>query len=117
MAHHDQHHLDNGEILCTTLSALTPEQAATIPGGIPDSEAPDGKEYADCIKHVSSNGSLLWSWRAIEHLGPQPFPLYLHYAREHWPLINSVFPLKDGNILASLRSVSAVVIIEREEGR
>jgi hypothetical protein len=83
MAHHDQHHLDNSEILYTTLQALTPEQSATIPGGIPDSEAPDGKAYADCIKHVSSTGSLLWSWMAIEHLDPQPFPLHPHYAREH----------------------------------
>jgi Arylsulfotransferase (ASST) len=116
MAHHDQHHLDDGSILYTTLSALTPEQAASIPGGIPDSEAPDGKAYGDCIKHVSPTGSLLWSWKAIEHLPPNLFPLQSHYAREHWPLINSVFPLKDGNILASLRSVSAVIIISRETG-
>ncbi|KAF1982710.1 hypothetical protein K402DRAFT_424286 [Aulographum hederae CBS 113979] len=117
MAHHDQHHLDNGEILYTTLEALTPSQAASIPGGIPSSEAPDGKAYADCIKHVNaSTGELLWKWRAIDHLSPDLFPLQPHYAREHWPLINSVFPLADGNILASLRSVSAVIIISRATG-
>jgi hypothetical protein len=37
--------------------------------------------------------------------------------REHWPLINSVYPLADGNILASLRSVSAVIIIDRGSGK
>lgn len=115
-AHHDQHHLDNGEILYTTLEALTEDQAATIPGGIPDSEAPDGLVYADCIKHVGAEGELLWSWKAIEHLDPALFPLQPHYAREHWPLINSVYPLIDGNILASLRSVSAVIIISRVSG-
>ncbi|KAN0105978.1 PQQ enzyme repeat protein [Hyaloscypha variabilis] len=116
MAHHDQHHLADGSLLYTTLEALTPSQAATIPGGIPSSEAPDGTAYADCIKHVSANGSLLWSWKAIEHLDPKLFPLHPHYAREHWPLINSVFPLADGNILASVRSVSAVIIISRSTG-
>ncbi|RDW58202.1 hypothetical protein BP6252_13613 [Coleophoma cylindrospora] len=116
MAHHDQHHLDNGEILYTTLEAMTPSQAATIPGGIPDSEAPDGQAYGDCIKHVDKSGRVLWSWKAIDHLDPKLFPLQPHYAREHWPLINSVYPLKDGNILASLRSVSAVIIISRETG-
>jgi hypothetical protein len=55
-------------------------------------------------------------WKVIDHLDPQVFPLQPHYAREHWPLINSVYPLKDGNILASLRSVSAVIIISRETG-
>lgn len=117
LAHHDQHHLDNGEILYTTLEPLTEEQANTIPGGIPRSEASDGKVYADCIKHVNPDtGELLWSWKAIDHLDPAVFPLQPHYAREHWPLINSVHPLHDGNILASLRSVSAVVIISRATG-
>jgi hypothetical protein len=118
MAHHDQHHMDNGQMLYTTLEALTPSQASSIPGGIPNSEAPDGTAYGDCIKHVDPlTGETLWSWKAIEHLDPKEFPLQPHYAREHWPLINSVYPLQDGNILASLRSVSAVIIISRETGK
>ncbi len=118
MAHHDQHHLDNGQLLYTTLEPLTPEQAKTIPGGIPDTEAPDGNVYADCIKLVdpTDNGKVLFHWRAIEHLKPEHFPLHPHYAREHWPLINSVHLLTDGNILASLRSTSGVIIISRETG-
>lgn len=115
-AHHDQNHLDNGEILYTTLEPLTAKQAATIPGGIPGSEAPDGTVYADCIKHVDVNNNTIWSWRVIDHLDPKIFPLQAHYTRDHWPLINSVCPLADGNILASLRSVSAVIIISRETG-
>ncbi len=116
-AHHDQHHLDNGEILYTTLEVLTEQQAKSIPGGIPGSEAPDGKVYADCIKHVDINNNLIWSWKVIDHLDPKIFSLQPHYTRDHWPLINSVYPLKDGNILASLRSVSAVIIISRETGQ
>jgi len=116
LAHHDQHHLDNGELLYTTVEGMSPEQGASIVGGIPDSEAPNGKVYGDCIKHVTPSGELLWSWNAIDHLDPKTFALQPHYPREHWPLINSVYPLKDGNILASLRSVSAVVIISRKTG-
>lgn len=116
LAHHDQHHLDNGELLYATVEGMSPKQGSSVIGGIPDSEAPDGKVYGDCIKHVSPSGELLWSWKAIDHLDPKTFSLQPHYPREHWPLINSVYPLKDGNILASLRSVSAVVIISRETG-
>jgi len=117
LAHHDQHHMDNDEILYTTLEPLTEEQARSIPGGIPETEAPDGKVYADCIKHVDASGNLLWSWKVIENLDPTLFPLQPHYTRDHWPLINSVYPLQDGNILASLRSVSAVIIISRDTGK
>ena len=111
MAHHDQHHLDNGQLLYTTLEELTSEQAKTVSGGIPGSEAPNGHVYADCIKLVDprDSGKVLFHWRAIEHLDPEKFALHPHYAREHWPLINSVHLLQDGNILASLRSVSAVI--------
>jgi outer membrane protein assembly factor BamB len=115
-AHHDQNHLDNGEILYTTLEPLTSEQAKSILGGIPSTEASNGKVYADHIKHVDANNNLIWSWRVIDHLDPKIFPLQPHYTRDHWPLINSVYLLKDGNILASLRSVSAVIIISRSTG-
>ena len=36
--------------------------------------------------------------------------------REHWPLINGVCPLADGTVAASLRSVFAVIIIDRATG-
>jgi len=116
LAHHDQHHLDNGELLYTTVEGLDPEKGTAVLGGIANSEAPDGKVYADCIKHVSPSGDLLWSWKAIEHLDPKKFKLQPHYPREHWPLINSVYPLRDGNVLASLRSTSSVIVISRETG-
>lgn len=115
LAHHDQNHLDDGTLLYTTLEPLTPAERLTVRGGIPGSEAPEGHIYADCIKHVDPRTNTeLWKWRVIDHLDPEIFKLQPHYAREHWPLINSVSILKDGNILASLRSVSAVVIISRE---
>jgi len=117
LAHHDQNHLDDGTLLYTTLEPLSAAEAKTVRGGIPGSEAPDGNIYADCIKHVDpTNDTVLWKWRVIDHLDPEIFKLNPHYAREHWPLINSVSILKDGNILASLRSVSAVIIISRETG-
>lgn len=118
LAHHDQNHLDDGTLLYTTLEALTPKQAASVPGGIPDTEAPDGNIYADCIKHVDPrSGETLWSWNLIDNINPSSFPLQPHYTRDHYPLINSVCFLRDGNILASLRSVSAVIIISKATGK
>ena len=118
LAHHDQNHLDDGTILYTTLEPLTADEARTVPGGIPGTEAPDGRIYSDCIKHVDPrSGETLWYWRLIDNINPSDFPLQPHYTRDHYPLINSVSLLRDGNILASLRSVSAVVIISRQTGK
>lgn len=118
LAHHDQNHLDDGTILYTSLRPLTAEEAKTVSGGIPGSEAPDGKIYSDCIKHVDPrSGETLWFWRLIDNINSSEFPLQPHYTRDHYPLINSVSLLRDGNILASLRSVSAVIIISRETGK
>jgi outer membrane protein assembly factor BamB len=137
-AHHDQNHLDDGTLLYTTLEPLTDEEAARVRGGIPRSEAPDGKVYADCIKLVdpwsTSNESSsadfeasdagkgvggakrLWSWRAIDHLDLTKFTQHQDYPREHWPLINSVSLDSNGDIIASSRNTSSVFIISRATG-
>src|ERR1700761_9388117 len=47
LAHHDQNHLDDGTLLYTTVEAMTEEEASSVVGGIPGSEAYDGKIYAD----------------------------------------------------------------------
>ncbi|MFJ7207149.1 aryl-sulfate sulfotransferase [Streptomyces sp. NPDC098789] len=115
LQHHDAHHLDDGGILYTALEPLTGREAAAVRGGAAGSEA-DGTVWADTIKQVDAAGNEVWSWRAAEHLDRDAYPLHPDYAREHWPLINSVVPLADGNVLASLRSASAVVIISQETG-
>ncbi|HTF46736.1 MAG TPA: aryl-sulfate sulfotransferase [Pseudonocardia sp.] len=116
MAHHDAHHLGDGGILYTALEPLSGAEARSVAGGVPGSED-RGTVHADVIKQVDPDGRPVWSWRAIEHLDPADYPLQPHFPREHWPLINSVYPLADGNVLASLRSVSSVVVIERSSGK
>ena len=115
-AHHDQNHLDDGRILYAAAEPLTGADADRIQGGVPETEADDGAVYADVIKEVDADGNLLWTWRAVDHLDPADYPLQPHYWREHWPLINSVAELADGNIVASLRSVSGVIVIEKSTG-
>ncbi len=89
-----------------------------MPGGVAGSEAggPDPEDlgaagivYADVIKEIDASGTVTWTWQAAEHLDPALYPLQPHYRREHWPLINGVYPLADGTVVASLRSVSAVI--------
>lgn len=116
LGHHDQYHYGDGRLLYTSLEALSREESAKVVGGVPGTEI-DGITYADTINEVDEKGNLLWHWKVSEGLPRDEFPLQPHYTREHYPLINSVLPMRDGkHILASMRSVSAVVIIERSTG-
>lgn len=119
LGHHDQNRLDDGGILYTGLEALTPEQSAQVVGGVPGSEADGGITYADTINQVDAAGNLIWQWKVSESLLPRrEFPLQPHYTREHYPLINSVQLMRDGkHVLASMRSVSSVIIIEKATGK
>ncbi|KAL2208185.1 hypothetical protein CC79DRAFT_1333977 [Sarocladium strictum] len=116
LGHHDQYHYGDGRMLYTSLEALSPEDSSKVLGGVPGTEI-DGITYADTINEVDADGKLTWQWKVSERLPRDEFPLQPHYTREHYPLINSVVPMRDGkHILASMRSVSAVVIIERATG-
>ncbi|GGK32936.1 aryl-sulfate sulfotransferase [Nocardia camponoti] len=113
--HHDAHHYDDGRVLYTAVEPLTGADAARIEGGVEGSEA-NGIVWSDVIRETAADGTLAWEWRAVEHLNPADFGLQPHYWREHWPLINSVFPLDENTVVASLRSVSAVILIDRATG-
>ncbi|WP_035795484.1 aryl-sulfate sulfotransferase [Kitasatospora mediocidica] len=115
LQHHDAHHLDDGRILYTALEPLRGADAEAVRGGVPGSET-DGTVWADTIQEVDADGNPTWSWRAAEHLDRDAYALHPDYSREHWPLINSVTPLADGTVLASLRSTSDVIVISRETG-
>lgn len=116
LGHHDQYHYGDGRLLYTSLEALSREESRKVLGGVPDTEI-EGITYADTINEVDADGKLTWQWKVSDRLPRDEYPLQPHYTREHYPLINSVLPLRDGkHILASMRSVSAVVIIERSTG-
>ncbi|KAF4121898.1 Arylsulfotransferase (ASST) [Geosmithia morbida] len=117
MGHHDQYHFGDGRIIYASLEALSPEDSKGVLGGVPGTEAAGGVTYADTINEVDGEGNVVWQWKVSERLPRDEFPLQPHYTREHYPLINSVYPMRDGkHVLASMRSVSAVVIIEKETG-
>lgn len=114
--HHDAYHYGDGRILYTSMEALSEKDSASVQGGVPGTEADDGRVWADIVREVDAEGKQTWEWKVNDHLDKQKFPLQPHYPREHWPLINSVYPLRDGNVLMSMRSISAIVIVSRTTG-
>lgn len=117
--HHPRHHhdatiLDNGNLILLTVEALSPEQASLVQGGTPGTEADGGTIWADVVVEMNWDGEILWKWSAAEHLAFEDAPLDPHFAREHWPMANTVNQTHDGDLIVGFRSASLVVRINRE---
>ncbi|MFF9315040.1 aryl-sulfate sulfotransferase [Streptomyces sp. NPDC014748] len=112
--HHDASLLANGNLILLAVEPVPPALAARIPGGIPGSEAPDGRIWGDVVYEMTWSGEIVWRWASFEHLTPEDTPLNPHFAREHWPMANTVNELRDGSVMVGFRSASTAVIIDRE---
>ena len=111
--HHDAIPLRNGNLALLTVERLTPEQARRVRGGHPGSEAPDGVVWGDVVVETTWAGEVVWRWAAVDHLPFDEAPLDPHYAREHWPMANTVSETADGDLIVGFRSASLVVRIDR----
>ncbi|MEU8843824.1 aryl-sulfate sulfotransferase [Streptomyces roseus] len=114
--HHDATVLRNGNLLIAVVEPLAPADAARIRGGIPGSEAPGGVVYGDVVYELTWEGEVVWRWAAIEHLDPERVVLNPHFARNHWPMANTVNERADGSVVVGFRSASTTVSVDRTDG-
>lgn len=114
--HHDVTLLSNGNLVLMTVEKLSPEQAARVQGGHPGTEAPGGVIWGDVVVEMTWEGDVVWSWSAAEHLDPADAVLDSHFAREHWPMANTVNEAANGDLIVGFRSASKAVRIDRSSG-
>lgn len=112
--HHDAALLSSGNLAVLTVEPLSPEVAASIPGGTLGTEAPGGVVYGDVVVELTWSGEEVRRWSAAEHLNPADFPLDPHFAREHWPMANTINETRDGELIIGFRSASAVIAVRPE---
>lgn len=115
--HHDAQWLPNGNLLYGAMAPVPRDFARRIRGGSATHDLPDGTIYGDVVKEVNRKGEIVWLWRAWEHLDPAEFPIHPFFDRYHWPLVNGLWPTRDGLVLMSLRTTSGVIGVERASGR
>jgi len=97
-------------------SILDNSRAKKLKGGIPGTEF-NGKVWGDTLYEINRAGKILWKWLAHEHLDLEIDDICPLETRAKWPLINSIWVCKDGNILISLRVSSEIVKIEYKTGK
>ena len=117
---HDQHHdfrrRDDGNTVYLAWELLTGAAAARVQGGRPGTEHAAGGIYGDIVREVTPAGEIAWEWRAREHFPYERYPLRPTLSREEYAHPNCCFPLPDGNVMVSWRSLDLVAIIDRKTG-
>lgn len=115
--HHDGVRLRNGNVLLLCLARLPQNLVAKVRGGMPGTEH-NGEMYADYLVEMTTEGVVVWDWRIWEHLDPETDCITaVQERREEWAHGNGVAELPNGEIVASFRTISTVIIIDRNTGK
>jgi hypothetical protein len=113
--HHDGRLLKNGNIVLLCGSELPADVAKRVRGGRPGTELAGGKMWSDSVVEMTTGGTVVWEWRAWEHLDPERDGLTAPQdERTEWTHANAVFEQPDGDLLVSFRNISTLVRIDRK---
>jgi hypothetical protein len=115
--HNDGIRLRNGNVLLICAMPLADEIVRKVRGGRFSSEFDNGKMEGDYLVEMTTEGEVVWEWRAWEHLDPVSDSITaVQDSRDEWMHANGVSEMPDGNILLSFRNISTVVMINRRTG-
>jgi Arylsulfotransferase (ASST) len=107
--------LDNGNVLIAQWREVPDGIARSVKGGQPGTER-QGVMWGEAIQEIDRDGRVVWEWLTFEHLDPARDILCPLCPRDRWTNINALHILPDGNILASLRCIDTIAIIDRATG-
>jgi hypothetical protein len=115
--HHDGRLLRNGNVILLCGAELPDDVARRVRGGRAGSEIDRKTMWSDFIVEATTDGRIVWEWKAWEHLDPAVDALTaLQDERNEWTHANSVWEDADGSLLVSFRNISTVVRIDRRTG-
>ena len=114
--HHDLNPTASGNVLYLAWDLIPSEDAKRVKGGLPDSDHDDGGVYEDVLREVDRDGNQVWEWRMQDHFPYDKYPLRDHHNRHEFAHANACHVQADGNILVSFRSLSLIILVNRETG-
>jgi len=115
--HHDGLLLRNGNVLLLCSATLPAGVTRRVRGGLAGSEQPGGAISSDYLVERTTDGRVVWEWRAWEHMEPEDHPITSPSdSRTEWTHGNGIAELPGGDILLSFRQISTLVRINRRTG-
>lgn len=112
---HEYDCLENGNLLISRWIPIPDDIVAKVKGGQPGTER-EGVMWSDCFQEITRDGKVEWEWKAYEHMDFDIDVLCPLCRRTSWTYVNALTALPDGNVLASLRLINTIAIIERSSG-
>jgi len=114
---HDGIRLRNGNVLLICQKPLPAGFAAKVRGGRPGTEYGQGNMDAPYLVEMTTKGETIWEWRSWEHFDPETEVMTaVQDDRDVWTVGNGVSEMPDGNLIASFRDISTVIMINRATG-
>jgi len=115
MVHHDYERLPNGNTLVLLFENLSPEMTASIRGGAPGDSDPESM-FGDIVQEIAPDGSIVYEWKAWEHLDPEEDAICPLEDRVEWTHGNSLKITPEGDLIVSYRRISTVGIVDKASG-
>jgi hypothetical protein len=115
LMHHDYVRLANGNHLYLAWDKLPAALNGKVAGGFKDPKDPEVM-WADVIKEIDPNGTLVREWRSWEHLNLDEDRICPLESQKEWTHANSLALTRDGDWLLSFRLTSTVAIVDSKTG-
>jgi len=116
LQHHGHWRMKNGNTIYPVSLVVPKEIADKVKGGIPGTED-RGMVWTDGFREVTPGGEIVLEWNAAYYLDLKRHVECPVCFRGDWTHMNSIEELPDGNILTSMRNISAIFIVDKANGR
>jgi len=120
--HHDFDVLPNDNIAVLEWVKIPTEKITSVVGGRSGTEFNKEEIFTDRILEVDRDKNVVWSWNALDHIGPEEFKIPEMFPRDQWSHANSIKYIKSDPFfseeayLVSMRYFNTVFLISRKTG-
>ena len=115
MLHHDFQRMPNGNTLVLLWEEMPPDLTARVRGGREADDDPDTM-LGDVVREITPDGSVVYQWRAWEHLDVEEDVICPLEHRREWTHANSLGLADNQDFLISFRQTNVVGIVDRASG-
>jgi hypothetical protein len=115
LVHHDFKRLPNGNTVAITFERMPADLSAKVQGGF-TTPRDDEQMISDLVQEIEPDGTVVWEWRAWQHLDLEQDTICPLEGRREWTHQNSLTVLPDNQFLVSFRQISTIGIVDGETG-
>lgn len=109
--HHEPILLTNGNILTMRWQVMDESLAARVKDGLPV----EGPMYEDSIIEINRRKRIVWDWTASDKISPEEMYHCPVCPRDTWLHMNSIFEMKNNNILVSFPKANTIAVIGKKD--